>query len=338
MDMTKVKELLESKDYDFLRTEKHLQNVFLLVPGGSHSYGTNVEGSDFDLRGGCFETKEEFLGFEHFEQFNDTNTDTCIYGFKKLISLLVDCNPNVIELLGNKPESVIFSNHIGKYLMKNNTMFLSKKAYYTFAGYATAQLRRLENALARDTYPQAEKEMHIMKSIEMEMLKAQSMYKEFDIKSSLKLHIEKSKNMDMDSEIYIDCSLKDVPLREFLRLNSTMNNTVRNYGKLNKRNHKKDIPHLRKHAMHLIRLYYMGLDILNNMEINTYREKEHDLLMSIRNGNYSFDKVFALQKKLDVQLENAFENSKLPDNVDFDRINKFTIGAYQDFLTYEKKS
>ena len=335
MDMTKVKKLLESKDYDFLRTEKHLSNLFLLVPGGSHSYGTNIEGSDFDLRGGCMETQEEILAFNHFEQFDDSDTDTCIYGFKKLITLLKGCNPNVIELLGTK--DVIYCNHIGKYMIDNSNMFLSKKVFYTFAGYATAQLRRLENALARDSYPQTEKEKHIMKSLENEMRVSKDLYKNFDVESNIKFHIEESQKDDYDTEIYIDGNFSNVPLRDFINLNSSMNNMIRNYGKLNKRNHKKDIPHLRKHAMHLVRLYYMGLDILNNMEIHTYRDKEHDLLMSIRNGEYDFDKVFSLQKKLERELQEAYETSKLPEQVDEKRINSFVCDVYEEYLGNLKK-
>lgn len=38
--------------------------------------------------------------------------------------------------------------------------------------------------------------------------------------------------------------------------------------------------------MHLIRLYMMCLDILERKEIVTFRAKEHELLMSIRNGEY----------------------------------------------------
>ena len=34
-----------------------------------------------------------------------------------------------------------------------------------------------------------------------------------------------------------------------------------------------------KRPMHLIRLFMMALDILEKGEINTYREKEHGLLM-----------------------------------------------------------
>ncbi len=43
---------------------------------------------------------------------------------------------------------------------------------------------------------------------------------------------------------------------------------------------------LKKHAMHLVRLYHMAFDILERKQIVTYREEDHDLLMVIRNGEY----------------------------------------------------
>ena len=46
------KKLLKTEQYDFLRTNEHLgSNIILLGLGGSHAYGTNVEGSDIDVRG-----------------------------------------------------------------------------------------------------------------------------------------------------------------------------------------------------------------------------------------------------------------------------------------------
>ena len=41
--------------------------------------------------------------------------------------------------------------------IKRRGMFLSKKAIQSFGGYADQQLRRLQNALARDSYSQARK-------------------------------------------------------------------------------------------------------------------------------------------------------------------------------------
>lgn len=41
-----------------------------------------------------------------------------------------------------------------------------------------------------------------------------------------------------------------------------------------------------KQMMHIARLYIMGEEILSTGKINTFREKEHNLLMSIRNGDF----------------------------------------------------
>ena len=44
--------LLQSAEYDFLRTNEHLgERIMLLGLSGSYGYGTNREGSDVDFRG-----------------------------------------------------------------------------------------------------------------------------------------------------------------------------------------------------------------------------------------------------------------------------------------------
>ena len=92
----------------------------------------------------------------------DTVTDTTIYGFNKLVSLLLSCNPNTIELLGNKPDQYFYITPAGKMLLENKKLFLSQTAVHAFGGYANQQLRRLQNALAHDHYLQDEKERHIL--------------------------------------------------------------------------------------------------------------------------------------------------------------------------------
>ena len=63
-------QVINSKQYDFLRTNEHLGNkIILLGLGGSYAYGTNVETSDIDIRGCALNSKEELLGNRKFEQF-----------------------------------------------------------------------------------------------------------------------------------------------------------------------------------------------------------------------------------------------------------------------------
>ena len=111
-----IKEVIKNKEYNFLRENEHLKdNVVLLALGGSYAYGTNNENSDIDIRGITLNSKEDLLSInEPFEQFVDNNTDTTIYAFNKIIKLLINCNPNTIELLGCLPEHYIINDILVK--------------------------------------------------------------------------------------------------------------------------------------------------------------------------------------------------------------------------------
>ena len=164
MTLDQIKETLKTPEYSFLKENEHLgKNIILLGLGGSHAYGTNVEGSDVDIRGCALNSKMDILTNQNFEQFVNTETDTTIYSFNKLISLLTNVNPNTIELLGCKPEHYLYLSPIGKELLDNRHLFLSKKCIHSFGGYATAQLRRLDNKAGRSS--QENLEQHILNSI-----------------------------------------------------------------------------------------------------------------------------------------------------------------------------
>ena len=108
-----------------------------------------------------------------------------------------------------------------------------------------------------------------------------------------------------------------------------MHNVVKDYDKLGKRNRKKDDNHLNKHAMHLIRLFMMAIDILERGEIRTRRTAERDLLVKIRTGGFQReDKTFSpefydLLADYETRLERAAKESILPDNPDMERVEAF---------------
>lgn len=326
-----IEKLIYTKDYDFLKTNKHLgDKLIFLTLGGSYAYGTNIETSDVDVRGCCLNTKAELLGMSNFEQFIDNRTDTTIYGFNKLIKLLTNCNPNTIELLGCKKEHYFLLTPIAQDLINNRKMFLSQKAVISFSGYAMQQLRRLQNFLARDKYTQTEKEKHIKTSIEAAMLNFNTRYTEFE-EGFIKLNIDKSFRQDLETEIFVDVNLKHYPLRDYKNIFSEMNNIIKDYNKLNKRNKKKDNQHLNKHAMHLVRLYLMCLDILEKEEVITYRQNDLELLMSIRNGcfqnpdNTYRKEFFELIDDLEKRLQYAKDNTSLAQSPDYKKIEDFVI-------------
>lgn len=268
MTIEEIREKLKTSEYDFLRNNKHLgSNIILLGLGGSYSYGMNIEGkSDIDIRGVALNSKEEILLLQNFGQIVDENTDTTIYSFNKMVNLLCKANPNVMEQLGLSPEHYLYVHPIGQVLLNNSKLFLSKRAVYSFAGYAKEQLKKLDNKSSRSF-----------------------------------------------GEDYTGIGRR--------------NRYAAAHNKLG------------KHMAHLIRLYYMCFDILENQKIITYREKEHDLLMNIRNGEYldknqqPISSFYDLLSELEKRLEYDEKNTSLPETPDYQRINEFRMFVNEKIVT-----
>ncbi len=218
----------------------------------------------------------------------------------------------------------------GKQLIDNRKLFLSKRCINSFGGYAYQQLNRLNNALARDRFSQTDKEKHILNSIKSAMLSFEERYTNFE-KGSIVLNVVESQKESLDSEIFMNINLTDYPLRDFVGILGEMQNILRSYNKINSRNKKKDDEHLDKHAMHLIRLYLMAIDMLEKEEIMTYREKDKGLLLDIRNGKFRKedgtydDSFFEMMEEYRKKFEYAAENTFLPTNPDMRKIEEFVM-------------
>lgn len=141
-----MKDILKRPEYNFIKENNHLgDNIVLLAYGGSIAYGTNIETSDTDIRGIAINSADEILLGRDFEQVEDKATDTKIYSFNKMIKLLSSANPNIIEILGCKPEHYLKITDIGQLILDNKDIFLSKVVVHSFGGYAHSQLRKLDN-------------------------------------------------------------------------------------------------------------------------------------------------------------------------------------------------
>lgn len=334
MTIEQIKEKLKSAEYDFLRTNENLgSNIILLTLGGSHAYGMDKEDSDVDVRGISLNSKSDILLGADFEQVVDIDTDTTVYSFNKMIQLLTSNNPNTIEQLGCLPQHYFYLSEIGKELLDNRKMFLSQICVHTFGGYASSQLRRMSNKAAR-LVSQAENESYILKSIDNARYEFKNRYYPLQNDNDLKLYIDKSAQEGYDSEIFMDVRLNHYPLRDWTGMWNEMKTIVSSYNKFGRRN-EKAVAHdkLGKHMAHLIRLYMMCIDILEKEEIVTYREKERDLLMSIRNGEYldenrqPIPEFYDLLNEYEKRFEYAKNNTSLPEKPDYKSINNFRMSV-----------
>lgn len=148
------------------------------------------------------------------------------------------------------------------------------------------------------------------------------------------MYIDKAIQEDYDTEIFMDINLSHYPLRDYKSMWSEMQNIVKDYSKIGKRNsHAIEHNKLAKHMMHLIRLYMICIDILEKEEIITYRETEHDLLMDIRNGKFldlnkqPTNEFYELLNEYQKRFDYAKHNTGLQDKPDYKKIEEFVFSV-----------
>lgn len=138
----------------------------LLVVAGSRAYGMHRPDSDVDVRGVLVASRGTYHGFlGRVDQVDDpsalagfsevltpeeraavagTKLEGTVFELRKFVSLAAECNPNLLDVLFCRDDGVRLCRPIGARLRAARAAFLSRKARHTYAGYATAQLQRIE--------------------------------------------------------------------------------------------------------------------------------------------------------------------------------------------------
>lgn len=79
-----------------------------------------------------------------------------------------------------------------------------------------------------------------------------------------------------------------------------------------------------KHAMHLIRLMRMGVEVLRDGEVIVERE-DADYLLEIREGKVPFQEIIDKHNKIYEALLDLRDSSSLPDKPDYDTVNRIVM-------------
>lgn len=322
--------------------QKNVSNPILICYGGSFAYGTNTDTSDIDIRGIYMDPIEEVLSvLPWVEQYESKEYDSVIYGFKKIIKLFASCNPNTIEMLGLQDKDYLYLSPIGQQILDNKNIFLSQRAIYTFGEYANNQLNRLTNHSSHreetaSPFKLAENET---RSLENAM---NNQYREDE-------NIENFMAMPQENgHVNINISFQNIDIDKFKAISNTITEIHRNYTKMNSRRNQYAIEHgkVPKHAMHLIRLYMMAIDILEHQKIITYRTgADHELLMDIRRGkdgpfiqddNITPTQAFEdLLQTYQARMNHAKQVTTLPKEPDTLAIKKLTMDIYNDYYFHK---
>ena len=126
---------------------------------GSRAYGTSVSGSDEDIRGIFAVPAASYLNLERVpDQVADERGNVVFYTLRRVIELLSQANPNVLELLYMPADCVRATSPEMQLLITNRRLFISRQCADTHAGYALSQIKKArgQNKWVNNPKPEAQ--------------------------------------------------------------------------------------------------------------------------------------------------------------------------------------
>lgn len=333
--------------------------TILLVRHGSHAYGTNVLGSDEDFKGVCIKPRESYFGFtQRFEQMEHMGSksdgiDKVVYSLDKFASLAADCNPSIIEVLHVADKDIVKIDKFGELLREHRYDFLSKKAKFTFSGYARAQLHRIKTHRSWLLNPPKaapeRKDFGLTDNVKI----SKSELGAFDSMVSQGIDLN-SINACITDESFLDrvayaykylfgqkarpADVVTLFTREkAYQAAKTHFDQYLNW--LKTRNPSRAAVEAKfgydtKHGMHLWRLETMGVEILRDHTVNVDRTNiDREKLLSIRRGEVPYDELIEGVERMEAECEVLYKTSTLRKEADRSKIDNFTVDMTAQYLS-----
>ncbi len=342
-----------------------IKNTIFLMTAGSRAYGTNTPESDYDYRGVCIPLdRAYYFGFKKFEQYEDKENEIVIYDLRKTLQLITDCNPNMVDLLYADPSTVNKITPFWERVQANRHLFLSKKARFTYTGYAYAQLKRIKthrNYLLNPPKKKPERSDYGLpeneKLVPQDQIGAFQNVLAFLMKDSVQfMHLSDEAKKELDAVDFVGLvqakgQLDDVMAKvqaitgatdswmSALQQEHQYLSALREYQSYQnwqkQRNAKRAELEAKygydtKHAMHLVRLMRMGKEILAEGKVNVMRPDREELL-DIRRGAWSYDLVVDYAEKMQTEIADLYETSTLQKEPDRKAIEELCVSLIEEY-------
>jgi predicted nucleotidyltransferase len=122
---------------------QHSASILFECIAGSRAYGTTNNTSDEDLRGIFAVPADTYLDLiRPPDQVGDERGNTVFYALRRVIELLAQANPNILELLFMPDDCVLRSSPEMQILVESRHIFITRKCADTHAGYAMSQIKK----------------------------------------------------------------------------------------------------------------------------------------------------------------------------------------------------
>lgn len=322
--------------------------TIFLARHGSQAYGTALPTSDTDLKGVAIPPREYFLGYlQRFEQAESKEPDAVVYDIRKFVSLAAACNPNIIEMLFVDEDAVLVARPAWERLRDARDMFLSQRAQHTFSGYAMAQFKRI-NTHRRWllTPPKAQPtraefglpEATTIGKEQLGVIEARIRKIEDTLGGTgLTKDLVAEREEELVTQATADLSPNLIPI---VLAERRYGAAMRNWSQYTKWREERNPARAElearfgydtKHAMHLVRLLRMGVEILSGKGVIVRRPDAEELL-EIRRGAWSYEKLMAFAILTDERLKILAQHSPLPREPRAHEIDKLVVSVVAQYL------
>lgn len=312
------------------------ERKILEIRHGSHLYGTNTPESDEDFVGVFMPPIDYVFGLKSVQEVDlgtvnkredGRNTkdavDRKLYEFRKFLSLCLDNNPNLLEILFVNDENIIFSdNRIGKYLRNLRHEFPSKRCIPKFIGYANSQKHKM--VIKRDHYSELLEGYKVMEATEDKLTMGQLYDRMVDSFDHKNLFIKK--NTGMHIHIGDICFEPGVYVKKARKKLKKRIDKVTNRSELIL-NHGYDT----KFGSHLIRLLLEAKELLETGEIE-FPLKDRELILDIKAGKWKLKEVLGLVDQIEEQIDELKDKSELRETPNYNKVEEFCVSTMMLFM------
>lgn len=302
------------------------EGILFLTLHGSHAYGTATADSDCDIRGVCIAPKKYYTGylhrFEHLERKEPH--DISIYELGKFFKLAADNNPNIIELLYIPREKWLYSTPLWERIVENRHLFLSKKAKFTFSGYAVSQLKRIKNHYlwlnTEQPHRPSREEYGLPEHMKMTVSEEQVVHKllQHDVLPNPEVVREYITKEQRYREAY---DKWDSYTNWQVHRNPYRHDLEEKYG------------YDTKHALHLVRLMRMCKEILLTEDVWVDRTTiDAAELLEIKRGKWTYKELIDWAENMDEHMNTLYPLSSLQKEPDRIKIDDLCQELIEEFL------
>lgn len=345
---------------------KNQKLIILECISGSRAYGLDTKDSDTDIKGVFVLPKDQFYSMDYIPQVSNPSNDIVYYELGRFMQLLSLNNPNILELLNTPDDSIIYKHPILNELTSD--LILSKLCQNTFGKFALSQIKKAKGLNKKIVNPMSQERKSLLEFCYVNHEKeAIPLLKYLDLKTWKQRHCGLL-NIDHMRDVYglyydeglnykgiinkpdsNTISLSSIPkqaqqqalmyfnkdgyssyckrYKEYWQWVENRNDARYETTKSHGKNYDS------KNMMHTFRLLEMAIEIAKDKQVNVHRPNR-EFLLSIKKGEFEYEKLLELATQKQIQMDIAFEHSRLPEKPDLIKINQLLIQFRQRFYSH----